>query len=578
MTKEPLIGTIPGPREDRGFWLDLALAVVMVAAWVLFYFEVQHLIDDRRSHTTATAELELNKLEVAMDGYYGRISEDMREFGEWLSQAYNDSTSTTDLIRPFAPYLRRNRGVSSIRLANERGDQVMLTEMDTALLVTEQHGADSSVVQWFRRDGGGKNDTIPTAIATTWTDVRVLPWFGNALQDRRSAARWGVPYPLPGAGAMGITASTALRNDTGTVLLHVLAFDVRLFDPGEVMAPATGSMGPWLFLLGADGSQLLPTKPVNGLSETMATWTALEEPTTVWTTVGGQEMATTMRPYLMNGVELRIGSMVALAPLSAQALRSRYLLIADASLLTLLSALLLAAYRRRRRESKEHRQQQERSRSQRQRLAKAIGEREVLNREVHHRVKNNLQVVTSLLNLQLGKLGEGPVKDEFTRGVRRIDSMAVVHHKLYGLQDLRGIDLNKFFSGLVDNIAATTDTKGTTVSCTVDTDGIKADADTAIELGVILCELVGNCYQHAFPYATGGHIEVSVRHVEGDLHRLVVKDNGQGLNPRSLDGTGKLGLEIVEALASQLDGNFKMSSSAGVTFDVLFRMSKPVQH
>ena len=95
---------------------------------------------------------------------------------------------------------------------------------------------------------------------------------------------------------------------------------------------------------------------------------------------------------------------------------------------------------------------------------------------------------------------------------------------------------------------------------------------------MILCELVGNCYQHAFPYATGGHIEVTVRHVEGDLHRLVVKDNGLGLGAGPTDGTGKLGLEIVEALSSQLDGNFKMSSSAGVTFDVLFRMSKPVQH
>lgn len=577
MTKEPLIGNIPGPREDRGFWLDLALALVVVVAWVLFYFEVQHLRDDRRSHTTATADLQLNELEEAMDGYYGRISDDMREFGEWLSQVQNDSTSTADLVRPFAPYLRRNRGVGSIHVANERGDQLVMTGLDTALLVTDQYGADSSVVQWYRRDGEGTNDTVAAPPASTWTDVRTLSWFGNALQDRRSAARWGVPYPLPGKGGMGITASSALRNDTGTVVLRVLAFDVRLFDPGEMMGPAT-SAGPWLFVLGADGSQLLPSAPVSGLTETLATWTGAEEPATVWTTVGGQEMATTIRPYLMNGAELRIGAMVPLAPLSAQALRSRYLLVADGCRLTLLSALLLAAYRRRRRESKEHRQQQERSRSQRQRLAKAIGEREVLNREVHHRVKNNLQVVTSLLNLQLGKLEEGPVKDEFTRGVRRIDSMAVVHHKLYGLQDLRGIDLNKFFSGLVDNIATTTDTKGTTVSCAVDTDGIKADADTAIELGVILCELVGNCYQHAFPYATGGHIEVSVRHVEGDLHRLVVKDNGQGLNARSLDGTGKLGLEVVEALASQLDGNFKMSSSAGVTFDVLFRMSKPAEH
>ena len=579
MAKEPLIGNIPGPKEDRGFWLDLSLAVVMVAAWVLLYFELQHLRDDRRAQTTATARVELNNLEVAMDGFYDRISDDIREFGTWLAQAYTDSLSTKDLLKPFRPYLRRNPAMVSIRMANEQGDQLMVASLDTAFLITEQRGADSSVVQWVEHDGrGAVGDTLAQQQTTTWTDVRALPWFGSALQDRRNSARWGAPYPLPGKGSMGITASVALRNDTGEVLLRVLAFDVRLFDPDQVMEPNSAGHGPWLFVLGADGSLLLPGSEINGLRSTLTEWRALEEPITVWTTVGGEPMATSIRPYLMNGTELSIGAMVPLAPLSAQARTSRYLLIAHASLLAVLSVLMIAAYRRRRRESMEHRQQQERSRSQRQRLAKAIGEREVLNREVHHRVKNNLQVVTSLLNLQLRKLGEGPVKDEFTRGVRRIDSMAIVHHKLYGLQDLRGIDLNKFFSGLVDNIAASTDTKGTTVSCAVDTDDIKADADTAIELGVILCELVGNCYQHAFPYATGGHIEVSVRRVEGDLHRLVVKDNGQGFDPKSLDGTGKLGLEVVEALAHQLDGNFKMSSSAGVTFDVLFRMSKPVQH
>lgn len=577
MAKEPIIGNIPGPGTDRGFWLDLALAVAMLVAWVLLYFGYEELRDDRRSRTTVSAHVQQEVMITAMDNHYGRVADDLLEFGTWLRQANIDSISTTELLRPFPPYLRRNPSVRSVHLANERGDQWSVTNMDTALLVTEQYGADSSVVQWCVQ-ANGHRDTLPANDTAPWTNVRALPWFGGALLDRRAEVRWGTPRELPDGSGMGITASSVLRNDTGEVLLHVLAFDVRLYDPASLMAPANGTDGPWLFVLGTDATQLLPVTPVPGLHGTLAEWMVLGQPATLWTTVDGRTMATCIVPYLMNGIELHAGAMMPLAPLSAQTRTSRYLLIAQAAMLAVLSALLIAAYRRRRRESAEHRQQQERSRSQRQRLAKAIGEREMLNREVHHRVKNNLQVVTSLLNLQVRKLDEGPVKDEFMRGKRRIDSMAIVHHKLYGLQDLRGIDLNTFFAGLVDNIATTTDTKGTTVSCAIDTDGIKADADTAIELGVILCELVGNCYQHAFPYATGGHIEVSVRHVEGDLHRLVVKDNGQGLDGKTLDGTGKLGLEVVEALAYQLDGNFKMSSSGGVTFDVLFRMSKPVEH
>ncbi|MBK6943508.1 MAG: hypothetical protein IPH21_02275 [Flavobacteriales bacterium] len=88
------------------------------------------------------------------------------------------------------------------------------------------------------------------------------------------------------------------------------------------------------------------------------------------------------------------------------------------------------------------RKQEKRTRAQEKRLAKALGERDVLNREVHHRVKNNLQVVSSLLNLQSARLEEGEVKEEFMRGKQLIDTIALVHHKLYELQDLRNVDFN----------------------------------------------------------------------------------------------------------------------------------------
>jgi two-component sensor histidine kinase len=94
------------------------------------------------------------------------------------------------------------------------------------------------------------------------------------------------------------------------------------------------------------------------------------------------------------------------------------------------------------------------------------------------------------------------------------------------------------------------------VSFEVNTDHTKADQDTAIELGIILCELVSNSFQHAFPYVTGGHVEIRVSPVDGDLYRLTVKDNGKGITDGAREGTGKLGLEIVEALSEQLDGSF----------------------
>lgn len=574
MSKEPALGHIPGPKEDRGFWLDLSLAVIVAVGWALLYYQYIHLRDDRKERTVMHARTRLDRLENAMDAHYGSVLEDLREYGAWFSAADTDSFTVRRLLRPLAPYLRRNSTVRAVRLANDAGDHFSITNLDTALLVTEMRGKDSTFLQWAW-NGRTPPDTLRRSDAD-WSDVRALPWFGNAVNDASNEVSWTQPYPLPGAGALGFTASLALRGGQGG--LSVLAMDIAFHDPRQMLSPQEQVSGPWLFVLGSDGSRLAPVHELPQAVPALLEWEAKRRPPLNWSGTGSETVVTCIRPYSLGKSELYVGVVAELEPFGENTRKARYLLVAEAGFMAFLSALMIAAYSRRRRESAEHRQQQERSRSQRQRLAKAIGEREVLNREVHHRVKNNLQVVTSLLNLQLRKLEDGPVKDEFLRGVRRIDNMAIVHHKLYGLQDLRGIDLNNFFAGLVDHIAATTDTSGTTVSCAIDTNGIKADADTAIELGVILCELVGNCYQHAFPFATGGHIEVQVRQVEGDLYRLVVKDNGQGWEARPQEGTGKLGLEVVDALAFQLDGNLKVSSSGGTTFDVLFRMIKPVKH
>jgi len=208
-------------------------------------------------------------------------------------------------------------------------------------------------------------------------------------------------------------------------------------------------------------------------------------------------------------------------------------------------------------------------------LTKAMGEREVLSREVHHRVKNNLQVVSSLLNLQASSLDDEHVREEFLRGKRRIDTIALVHHRLYDHPDLRNIDLGVFLKQLTASLAEMQGEKRLTVSISVECHGIRTDQDTAIELGIIVCELVTNAFQHAFPYATGGHINLEVTKVEGDLHRLVVSNNGVPPKSGNLGGPGKLGLEIVEALADQLDGSLHVRTDLTPCFEVLFRMRRP---
>ncbi|MCB0773559.1 MAG: ATP-binding protein, partial [Flavobacteriales bacterium] len=145
-----------------------------------------------------------------------------------------------------------------------------------------------------------------------------------------------------------------------------------------------------------------------------------------------------------------------------------------------------------------------------------------------------------------------------------------VHHKLYRQQDLAAIDLGVFLDDLAKAISAMFEPASRRVSHGVDANGIRCDADTAIQLGMLCCELLANCHQHAFPYATGGHIAITVRQGEGDSLVMEVNDNGQGFDPDAR-GDAALGLEVVEALAGQLDGSVHITQDGGTHARVVFR-------
>ncbi|MBK6371648.1 MAG: hypothetical protein IPF64_18035 [Flavobacteriales bacterium] len=151
--------------------------------------------------------------------------------------------------------------------------------------------------------------------------------------------------------------------------------------------------------------------------------------------VGDQQFGCSFMQYPLNGQQLNTGVVLNTDRLIDWLLPEWRVLIASAVFLLVLITLLTWAYLKKRSSDENLRKQTRRTRTQEVKLAKALGERDVLNREVHHRVKNNLQVVSSLLNLQATHLEDGAVKSEFLRGKRRIDTIALVHHKLYGLVD-----------------------------------------------------------------------------------------------------------------------------------------------
>jgi two-component sensor histidine kinase len=204
-------------------------------------------------------------------------------------------------------------------------------------------------------------------------------------------------------------------------------------------------------------------------------------------------------------------------------------------------------------------------RSAEERLRISLEEKDVLLREVHHRVKNNLQVVHSLLYLQAHAIGAqaDPVAlDAFRQSCARIRSMAVIHERLYRAEDLSAVDFGDYLQALLPDLLDAWG-RAEDVAVAIAARGVRLPLDVAIPCGLIVNELVTNCLEHAFP-GRGGSLSMTLRPVPGGLLELGVADDGVGFAPaRDWRQSGSLGLQLVGDLVDQLDGEVLLESGPG---------------
>jgi two-component sensor histidine kinase/DNA-binding response OmpR family regulator len=222
----------------------------------------------------------------------------------------------------------------------------------------------------------------------------------------------------------------------------------------------------------------------------------------------------------------------------------------------------------------------------------SLKEKEVLLKEIHHRVKNNLQVVSSLLNLQTGYVDDVQTLGVLRDSRNRIRSMALIHETLYKSQDLARVD----FSGYIRNLSAyllrSHGELAKAITMNIETDEVFLGIDRAVPCGLILNELISNSLKHAFPSAedrpsngarpgsknasdgTKGEIHIELRADSNRQLSLVVSDNGVGFSS-DLDfrNTSSLGLQLVNTLVEQLDGSIELNDSSGTAFQITFAAS-----
>ena len=204
-------------------------------------------------------------------------------------------------------------------------------------------------------------------------------------------------------------------------------------------------------------------------------------------------------------------------------------------------------------------------------LKKSLDEKEMLLKEIHHRVKNNLMIISSLLNLQSRYIKDKASQNIFKESQNRARSMALIHERLYQSTDLKRIDFGDYIQTLSNELFNTYVSDPSLVKLKINVNDIMLDINTSIPLGLIVNELITNSIKHAFPEGRNGEINIDF-HTKDDYYEFIVKDNGIGF-PEDLDfrNTDSLGLLIVNSLTEQINGKIELDKFNGTEFKITFK-------
>jgi PAS domain S-box-containing protein len=208
-------------------------------------------------------------------------------------------------------------------------------------------------------------------------------------------------------------------------------------------------------------------------------------------------------------------------------------------------------------------------------LKSSLKEKEVLIKEIHHRVKNNMQIVSSMLNLQAHHVKDDEMAcDVLMESRNRVRSMAMVHEKLYQSKDLTHINFEDYIRRLVLDLFSSYGISQDQIKLIINVKDIMLNIETAVPCGLIITELVSNSLKHAFPQGRKGELKLSVKKFD-DNFELIISDSGIGF-PEDLDykKTHSLGLELVNTLVHQIEGTISMDSYHGTEFKIIFKESE----
>lgn len=204
----------------------------------------------------------------------------------------------------------------------------------------------------------------------------------------------------------------------------------------------------------------------------------------------------------------------------------------------------------------------------------SLNEKETLLKEIHHRVKNNLQIISSLLRLQSRRIDNRQTIELVSESQNRVKSMALVHEQLYQSSNLAEVNLQKYIQTLTSNLLSSYSINSHRINLAIDVEPISLGVDLAIPCGLIINELISNCLKYAFPKGRVGKINVNLHSGENNCFILIIKDNGVGLPAKLQPHTANtLGLQLVHRLTRQLGGEIRINRDQGTEFQIIAQLS-----
>ncbi|MGC1396579.1 MAG: histidine kinase dimerization/phosphoacceptor domain -containing protein, partial [Coleofasciculaceae cyanobacterium] len=204
-------------------------------------------------------------------------------------------------------------------------------------------------------------------------------------------------------------------------------------------------------------------------------------------------------------------------------------------------------------------------------IKESLREKEVLLQEIHHRVKNNLQVISSLLDLQSQRFTDQVALEVFQESQNRIKLMSLVHETLYKYKDFVKLNFSEFVKTLTDYLFRAYQKEASEIILELKLEQVKLKLDKAIPCGLIISELVSNSLKYAFPEQMPGKISLSLNHDQHNYINLIIQDNGVGFPVDWESGKGKsLGMQLVNILTNQLEGTIEINHRMGSEFKIRF--------